>query len=66
MRETRTSVILTRLARNLRKETGDSRYRARAEIEHPGFATLIYISCTRPLRECFNSSNYAEVLRYIL
>ena len=50
MRETRSSVLLTRLARKLRKETGDNRYRARIEDERASIKTLIFISCTRPLR----------------
>jgi len=37
------------LAKKLRKETGDCRYRARAEDEQGNLRTLIYISCTRPL-----------------
>lgn len=50
MEETRTSVLLTRLAKKLRKETGDIRYRARAEDERASLKTLIFISCTRPIR----------------
>ncbi|KAJ7574299.1 MFS polyamine transporter [Mycena floridula] len=49
MRETRTSVILARLAKKLRKETGDDRYRARVEDERSSLRTLIWISCTRPI-----------------
>jgi hypothetical protein len=49
MKETRSTIILTRLAKKLRKETGDHRYRARAEDEAGNLRTLIYISCTRPL-----------------
>ncbi|KAI0039242.1 hypothetical protein FA95DRAFT_1612735 [Auriscalpium vulgare] len=49
MRETRTSVILTRRAKKLRAETGDDRYRSVAEVELPSL-TLLIISCTRPLR----------------
>ena len=51
MKETRSSVLLTRLARKLRKETGDNRYRARIEDERASLRSLIFISCTRPLRE---------------
>jgi hypothetical protein len=51
MRETRSSILLTRLARKIRKETGDSRYRARIEDERPSLLTLIVISCTRPIRQ---------------
>ncbi|EPQ56672.1 MFS polyamine transporter [Gloeophyllum trabeum ATCC 11539] len=49
MKETRSAVLLTRLARKLRKETGNHRYRARAEDERGSLRTLILISCTRPL-----------------
>ena len=51
MKETRSAVLLTRLAKKLRKETGDPRYRARVEDERASLRTLIYISCTRPLCE---------------
>jgi len=47
--ETRASIILARMAKDKRKETGDERYRSRSELETPGFWTLIRISCTRPL-----------------
>lgn len=49
MKETRSSVLLTRLAKKLRKETGDQRYRARVEDERASLRNLIYISCTRPV-----------------
>ena len=53
MKETRSSVILTRLAKKLRKKTGDNRYRARIEDERTSLKTLIFISCTRPIRESY-------------
>ncbi|KAJ7065360.1 MFS polyamine transporter [Mycena amicta] len=53
MRETRSSILLTRLAKRLRKETGDNRYRARIEDERASLATLIFISCTRPIHLLF-------------
>ncbi|KAJ8591034.1 MFS general substrate transporter [Rhizopogon salebrosus TDB-379] len=49
MKETRTTIVLTRLARKKRKETGDNRYQAKAEIEKESLITLIKISCTRPI-----------------
>jgi multidrug resistance protein len=49
MKETRSTIILTRLAKKLRIETGNHRYRARAEDEVGSLRTLLYISCTRPL-----------------
>lgn len=42
-------VILTREAHKLRKETGDTRYRARVEDERTSLRQLISTSCTRPL-----------------
>lgn len=49
LKETRSSVLLVRLAKKIRKETGNDRYRARVEDERPPLRTLIYISCTRPI-----------------
>ncbi|KAF7309402.1 MFS domain-containing protein [Mycena indigotica] len=47
MRETRSSVLLSRRAEKIRKETGDNRYIACGEER--SLRTLIYISCTRPI-----------------
>ncbi|KAJ7233034.1 MFS polyamine transporter [Mycena rebaudengoi] len=49
MTETRSSILLTRLAKKIRKDTGDNRYRARIEDERASLTTLIFISCTRPI-----------------
>lgn len=49
MKETRSGVLLTRLAKRLRKKTGNPHYRARIEDERASLRTLIYISCTRPI-----------------
>ncbi|KAI0332771.1 MFS general substrate transporter [Cubamyces sp. BRFM 1775] len=49
MKETRSGVLLTRLAQKLRKDTGNHHYRARIEDERASLRTLIYISCTRPV-----------------
>jgi hypothetical protein len=49
LKETRPSIILTRIAKNMRKETGDVRYRAQIEDERPSLRNLVYISCTRPI-----------------
>ena len=54
MQETRSGVLLTRLAKKIRKETGDNRYRARIEDERASLWTLIRISCTRPLCKYIN------------
>ncbi|KAH9849849.1 MFS general substrate transporter [Lenzites betulinus] len=49
MKETRSGVLLTKLAKKLRKDTGNHHYRARVEDERASLRTLIYISCTRPI-----------------
>ncbi|KAF8799274.1 MFS polyamine transporter [Phlegmacium glaucopus] len=49
MKETRSSIILTRIAKQLRKTTGDHRYRARVEDERASLTALIFVSCTRPV-----------------
>ena len=49
MKETRSAVVLTRIAKKLRRSTRDSRYRARVEDERASLKTLIWISCTRPI-----------------
>jgi len=49
------TVLLMRLARKLREESGDSRYRARIEDERPKLRELIYVSCTRPICESLHT-----------
>ncbi|KAF9444904.1 MFS general substrate transporter [Macrolepiota fuliginosa MF-IS2] len=49
LKETRSTVLLTRMAKKLRKKTGDPRYRARVEDERMSLKSLIWISCTRPI-----------------
>ncbi|KAG2140816.1 MFS general substrate transporter [Suillus cothurnatus] len=49
MSETRSSIILARIAKDTRKMTGDPRYRSSAEIDKPSMSSLIKTSCTRPL-----------------
>jgi hypothetical protein len=51
MKESRSGVILTRLARKKRAETGDQRIRARIEDERGSLRTLVWVSCTRPICE---------------
>ncbi|PWN98487.1 MFS general substrate transporter [Tilletiopsis washingtonensis] len=53
LKETRGSVLLTRRAKRLRKETGDQRYRARAEAERASVAVLVTHSLTRPIKMLF-------------
>ncbi|KAH7903661.1 major facilitator superfamily domain-containing protein [Hygrophoropsis aurantiaca] len=49
LRETRASVILTRKAAQLRRETGNMRYRAKAEEERASISHLIKNSLSRPI-----------------
>ncbi|KAL0567583.1 hypothetical protein V5O48_014412, partial [Marasmius crinis-equi] len=65
MVETRESIILTRLAKRIRKETGDQRYRARVEDERASLRTLIYISCTRPVYLMFTEPVVASFSLWI-
>lgn len=61
MRETRSSIILTRLAEKKRKDLKDNRYRSKIETERPNLQSLVWISCTRPIR-MLNSSVSAHFL----
>ncbi|ESK83376.1 drug transporter [Moniliophthora roreri MCA 2997] len=65
MKETRASIILTRLAKRLRKETGDKRYRARVEDERASLKMLVYISCTRPVYLMFTEPVVASFSLWI-
>ncbi|KAN0085674.1 Drug:H+ antiporter-1 family protein [Tylopilus felleus] len=49
MSETRSSIILIQIARCQRKVTGNSIYKAKAEIDQESLWNLIKTSCTRPL-----------------
>ncbi|KAG2742251.1 MFS general substrate transporter [Suillus brevipes Sb2] len=49
MEETRSQIILRRIAKKICKETGDDRYRARGDETRPKLSTMIKISCTRPI-----------------
>ncbi|KAG2748702.1 MFS general substrate transporter [Suillus brevipes Sb2] len=49
MSETRSSIVLNRIARDTRKKTGDPRYRSSAEVDKPSISSLIKTSCTRPI-----------------
>ncbi|KAJ7773794.1 MFS general substrate transporter [Mycena metata] len=48
-KETRTGIMLTRKAKKLRAETGDPRYRAKAEDERGSMRRLLWVSSTRPI-----------------
>ncbi|KAH8917397.1 MFS general substrate transporter [Atractiella rhizophila] len=52
-RETRATVLLSRKAARLRKETGDKRYYAKSEENRPTIAALLKFSLTRPFRLFF-------------
>ncbi|KAH7924304.1 MFS general substrate transporter [Leucogyrophana mollusca] len=49
MQETRSSIILSRIAHKLRGETGDDKYRSKAEVEKPSLWQMTKVSCTRPI-----------------
>lgn len=49
MSETRSSIILARLARDARRVSGDNRVKARIEVERESLLSLIKVACTRPL-----------------
>ncbi|KAJ3570415.1 hypothetical protein NP233_g4421 [Leucocoprinus birnbaumii] len=49
LHETRSTIVITKIAQRLRKKTGDKRYRARVEDEGVNLKKLIWISCTRPV-----------------
>lgn len=48
-RETRGSVLLSRRAAKLRKETGDDRYQCRSDADRASLTIMIKTSLTRPL-----------------
>jgi multidrug resistance protein len=48
-RETRGSVLLSRRAAKLRKETGDNKYQCRSDAERASLAIMVKTSMTRPL-----------------
>ncbi|KDQ61601.1 hypothetical protein JAAARDRAFT_190341 [Jaapia argillacea MUCL 33604] len=56
LQETRASVILTRKAAKLRLETGDLRYRAKAEEERASLSVLVKTSLLRPIRFFFTEA----------
>ncbi|KIM52403.1 hypothetical protein SCLCIDRAFT_18159 [Scleroderma citrinum Foug A] len=49
MSETRSSIVITHLARDARQVTGDNRLKARIEVDRESLLSLIKIACTRPL-----------------
>jgi hypothetical protein len=53
--ETRSDIILARLACKIRKEKHDDRYRVRAENNKPSLLTLIKMSSVRPIGMWFDT-----------
>ncbi|KAJ3568995.1 hypothetical protein NP233_g5354 [Leucocoprinus birnbaumii] len=49
--ETRATLVLEKIAKKLRKKTGDRRYKA--NVQKPSTRELIWISCKRPIRLTF-------------
>ncbi|OJA17621.1 hypothetical protein AZE42_10118 [Rhizopogon vesiculosus] len=47
--ETRSSVVLARIAKDVRKTTGDARYQSSSETDKPSMLSMIKVTCTRPL-----------------
>ena len=54
MEETRSHIILRSIAKKLRKETGDDRYRARGDETRKTLSAMIKTSCTRPISKSFD------------
>lgn len=50
LKETRGSVILTKRAKRLRKETGDNRYRGIGELEQESYTQVLSESCTKAVK----------------
>ena len=55
--ETRSSILLSRIAAKKRKDTGQEKYRVRYEEERENIWNLAFISCTRPICESLVSPN---------
>lgn len=60
MKETRGSVILSRKAKKMRKETGDARYQCKSDAERASLAVLFKISLTRPIYLLFTEAIVAS------
>lgn len=48
------SVLLSRKAKRKRKETGDSRYYAKADLERKSFVMVARVALLRPLRSALS------------
>lgn len=58
--ETRSTIVLEKIAKKMRKSTGDKRFQA--HVAKANMRRLIWISCTRPLR----AYSYTAFCPYIL
>ncbi|KAF9461093.1 major facilitator superfamily domain-containing protein [Collybia nuda] len=61
MRETRSAILLLKIADKLGKKNPSTKYRVRVYEEQPSLRTLIWISCTRPIL-LIKLQNYLELL----
>jgi hypothetical protein len=55
MEETRSNIILQHIVKELRKETGDDRYRVRGDESKQKLGSMIKTSFTRPISESFDN-----------
>lgn len=60
MRETRSTIVLSRIAKKLRKETGDESIRTKSEVERPKLRDLILMSMTRPIRQSLLNGHWGN------
>jgi hypothetical protein len=65
MKETRPDVILIRIARKMRKETGDARFQARCEDTRASFGKLLWISWTRPFCKWCHEVRDTQLKQYV-
>jgi hypothetical protein len=65
MKETRATIVLARLARKKRNETGDHRYQAETEKEKKNLMALIKTSCMRPICQQNSSILNLDKLTFI-
>ena len=64
-KETRGSVILSRRAARLRKETGDTRYQCKSDAERASLRVLVKVSMTRPVHLLFTEPLVASFSTWI-
>lgn len=65
IQETRSTVILRKMAYNIQKATGDQRYRPYVpEGQEISLSRMIYISCTRPICKSTSSVGHLNFTWY--